>query len=73
MSYPTLRGVFTKFPKELFRANNGRSVKVRPWSPQRSSYDIFIEKGLVLPKALNPISYAGMPPRQSWAAWVLLD
>jgi hypothetical protein len=54
-----LIGVFREFPRELFRVNNGPLIKLRVWSPQRHSYDIFTERGLVVPKALDASGYAG--------------
>ncbi|UNI13307.1 hypothetical protein JDV02_000064 [Purpureocillium takamizusanense] len=78
MTLSNLIGVFRKFPKELFRVNNGPFVKLRVWSPQRHTYDIFIEQGLVVPKALDPSSYvtpngASMRPnspyQQSLVSW----
>ncbi|MCJ1257297.1 hypothetical protein MMC24_005122 [Lignoscripta atroalba] len=45
-------------PKELFRINNGRLVRLRPWTAQRQRCDIFLtETGTVKPKALDPASY----------------
>ncbi|PNY27841.1 Uncharacterized protein TCAP_02242 [Tolypocladium capitatum] len=58
MPPPNPIAVFRKFPKELFRVNSGRSINLRVWSPQRHSYDILTDKGLVEAKALNPLSYA---------------
>ncbi|KAF9876295.1 hypothetical protein CkaCkLH20_06238 [Colletotrichum karsti] len=57
MSTSNLIAVFRKFPRELFRVNNGPLVKVRVWTPEREKYDIFAEKNLVHPKALNPSTY----------------
>jgi hypothetical protein len=51
---------FNKFPKEIFRVNNGIAVKARPWSPQRRVYDIVVDGGLVIPKALDPMTYTGL-------------
>jgi hypothetical protein len=59
MTHTNLVKVFRTFPKELFRVNNGRLVKLRVRSPERHSYDIIAENGLVEPKALNPLSYIG--------------
>ncbi|KAI1351129.1 hypothetical protein F5Y01DRAFT_134339 [Xylaria sp. FL0043] len=57
MSSPRLLGVFRSFPKELFRVNNGRHIKVRVKQPNRHVYDILAENGQVEPKALNPQTY----------------
>lgn len=59
MTHPNLVKVFRTFPKELFRVNNGRLVKLRVQSPERHSYDIIAENNLVEPKALNLLSYIG--------------
>lgn len=59
MSTSGLISVFKKFPKELFRVNNGLSVKLRPWTPKRRIYDLVLENGIVQPKALKPSSYTG--------------
>lgn len=59
MSTPNLIAVFRKMPKELFRVNNGRQVKLRTWTPKRHVYDIFAKNGRVEPKALDPSTYAG--------------
>ncbi|KAK1766563.1 hypothetical protein QBC33DRAFT_104855 [Phialemonium atrogriseum] len=58
MSTPNLIAVFRKMPKELFRVNNGRQVKLRTWTPKRHVYDIFVKNGRVEPKALDPSTYA---------------
>jgi hypothetical protein len=53
---------FTAIPKELFRLNNGNTVRLRahpgPRKPQRS-FDLLTEAGMVKPKALNPEIYDG--------------
>jgi hypothetical protein len=54
-----LFAVFREFPKELFRVNNGLTVKLRVWAPQLHVYDIFVRNGMVEPKALNPKTYLG--------------
>lgn len=59
MQASNLIAVFKRCPKQLFRVNNGRPINLRVWSPRRHSYDIFAENGLVKPKALEPLSYAG--------------
>lgn len=59
MSFPNLISVFKRFPKELFRVNNGRIVTVRSRRPGRQVYDIIVDNGLVKPKALSPSTYAG--------------
>ncbi|KAG7115895.1 hypothetical protein HYQ46_007330 [Verticillium longisporum] len=78
MSTPSLVSVFKRFPKELFRVNNGYAVKVRAWSPSRRTYDIVVENGVVQPKALEPSNYiapngASMRPnspyQQSLVSW----
>jgi hypothetical protein len=48
-------------PKELFRTNNGPLIRVRPWAPGLTSYDIHVSQaGTVLPKALHLPTYRGM-------------
>ncbi|RSM03313.1 hypothetical protein CEP52_007461 [Fusarium oligoseptatum] len=78
MSVSNLISVFRKFPKELFRVNNGPQVKLRVLQPKRHVYDIVTENGLALPKALDPSSYiapngASMRPnspyQQSLVSW----
>jgi hypothetical protein len=59
MPPPNLIAVFSKFPKELFRVNNGRQIKLRVWTPRRHVYDIFAANGRVEPKALEPSTYVG--------------
>ncbi|KAF1961563.1 hypothetical protein CC80DRAFT_401956 [Byssothecium circinans] len=55
---PTLINVFKTVPKELFRVNNGRAVRLREWSLQRQrSYDILTDAGKVSAKALDPKTY----------------
>jgi len=53
---------FTTIPKELFRLNNGKTVRLRaypgPSKPQRS-FDLLTEAGMVKPKALKPEIYDG--------------
>ncbi|RDW70459.1 uncharacterized protein DSM5745_07970 [Aspergillus mulundensis] len=53
--------VFTTFPKEMFRVNNGTSIRLRgypgPLRPARS-FDLLTIAGKVLPKALDPKTYA---------------
>jgi hypothetical protein len=61
-----LINVFKTIPKELFRVNNGRSVRLREYGPQRQrSYDILTEAGNVKAKALDPQSYQGKTPSTS--------
>ncbi|GJN70107.1 hypothetical protein PLICBS_004159 [Purpureocillium lilacinum] len=51
---------FSYCPKTLFRLNNGTRIKLRDLAAKaRSSYDVKSENGLVLPKALNPLTYSG--------------
>lgn len=57
MPPPKLIAVFNKFPRELFRVNNGRQVKLRVWSPKRRVYDIFADDGRAEPRALKPSTY----------------
>ncbi|KAI0185347.1 hypothetical protein EV127DRAFT_397169 [Xylaria flabelliformis] len=57
MSSPGLIKVFRSFPKELFRVNNGRQVKLRVQQPGRHLYDILAKNGQVEPKALHPSTY----------------
>ena len=59
MSQRNLLGVFRTFPKELFRINNGSTIKLRVWTPTRRSYDIFARDELVSPAALDPQTYSG--------------
>ncbi|TQV95269.1 hypothetical protein IF1G_06256 [Cordyceps javanica] len=49
--------VFRKLAKQLFRVNDGYAVKLRPWSPQRFSFDVYVRNGLVQAKALAPDTY----------------
>ncbi|TRX89863.1 hypothetical protein FHL15_009296 [Xylaria flabelliformis] len=49
--------VFRSFPRELFRVNNGRQVKLRVQQPGRHLYDILAKNGQVEPKALHPSTY----------------
>ncbi|CAI6083446.1 unnamed protein product [Clonostachys chloroleuca] len=69
---------FNKFPKEIFRVNNGIAVKARSWSPQRRVYDIVADGGMVIPKALDPTTYTApngvslrpnSPYQQSLVSW----
>merc|ERR1712025_1541246 len=73
-----LIAVFKRFPKEMFRVNNGRQVKLRPWTPRRQMYDISPINGFVQPKATEPKTYeapngASMRPnspyQQSLVSW----
>lgn len=55
-----LINVFKTVPKELFRVNNGRAVRLREWSLQRNrSYDILTDAGKVNAKVLDPNTYRG--------------
>ncbi|KAF2254666.1 hypothetical protein BU26DRAFT_143283 [Trematosphaeria pertusa] len=55
---PSLIAVFKIFPKELFRVNNGRAVRLREWSLQRQRrFDVLTNSGMVQAKALNPDTY----------------
>ncbi|KAL8921734.1 MAG: hypothetical protein Q9172_003851 [Xanthocarpia lactea] len=51
--------VFKTLAKELFRVNNGPSIRLRA-SPNKpkGAYDLLTEGGKVKPKALDPNSYA---------------
>lgn len=60
MAATGLISVFETFPKELFRVNNGRYVKIRAQQPGRYIYDIISQNGRVEPKALNPETYIGL-------------
>lgn len=51
--------VHSKFPKELFRVNLGRSVNLRVFARGRSYFDVFHRYGMVMPKALDPSTYRG--------------
>jgi hypothetical protein len=66
MSRSGLIAVFNRFPKELFRVNNGPAVKVRSWRPNRYAYDIVPENGFVKPKALDPLTYVGQSAQLAW-------
>ncbi|KAL4786792.1 hypothetical protein BJX76DRAFT_354795 [Aspergillus varians] len=51
---------YTTFPKEIFRINNGPTVRLRPApSPRRPKglFDLFTYGGMVKPKALSPTIY----------------
>lgn len=53
---------FTKFPKELFRVNNGPKIRLRVYDSSaiaQRSYDVVAEAGAVKPKALSPETYEG--------------
>ena len=53
---------FKVMPKELFRVNNGRLIKLREWTVNcEGSFDLRTEAGKVKPKALSPTSYSGKP------------
>ncbi|KAF1365185.1 hypothetical protein EJ07DRAFT_94999 [Lizonia empirigonia] len=51
---------FKSFPIDLFRVNNGRTIRLREWTGQKPIYDIHTEGGYVKAKALNPATYS--PP-----------
>jgi hypothetical protein len=60
MSSSSFINAFKYIPKELFRVNNGHSIRLREWSVKRQrSFDLFTEAGRVKPKALDPSSYKG--------------
>lgn len=59
MASPGFINAFRSFPKELFRVNNGRQVKLRVQQPGRHLYDIIAKNGQVEPKALDPSTYVG--------------
>lgn len=67
MSRPgiNLISTFNKFPKELFRVNNGPSVHLRIRRPHKYQHDVVPHNGLILPKALDPASYSGTSLEQS--------
>lgn len=47
-------------PKQLFRVNNGPQIRVRPYAPGLTSYDIHTtENNRVLPKATVLATYKG--------------
>lgn len=78
MPGPNLISVFTRFPKELFRVNNGRHVELRARTPARRTYDITLSNGRAEPKALDPAAYAApngasmrpnSPYQQSLVSW----
>ena len=63
--------VFTAFPRELFRVNNGGTIHLRafagPHKPEGGkSFDVLTEAGKVKPKALNPDTYDGMIHSRSY-------
>ncbi|MCJ1364640.1 hypothetical protein MMC16_003754 [Acarospora aff. strigata] len=50
---------FKILPKELFRVNNGPSIRLRAWPTKpKGSYDLLTEAGKVKPKGLDSKSYA---------------
>lgn len=52
---------YSSFPKELFRLNNGLSVRIRDGISKRDgSFDVLTESGKVKPKALDPNTYKGV-------------
>ncbi|GBF66430.1 hypothetical protein TMEN_9150 [Trichophyton mentagrophytes] len=54
---------YSVIPKELFRINNGRVVRLRAYpGPRRPPglFDLLTYNGMVQPKALNPATY--QPP-----------
>lgn len=54
---------FTRTPKELFRLNNGRAVRLRPSpAPIRppGAFDLFTVDGKTMPLALDPAGYESM-------------
>ncbi|PNY23832.1 Uncharacterized protein TCAP_06225 [Tolypocladium capitatum] len=53
----SLVAVFRRFPKDLFRVNNGLQVQLREWSPKRRVFDIKVSDRWVKPLALDPLSY----------------
>ncbi|TGJ81760.1 hypothetical protein E0Z10_g7002 [Xylaria hypoxylon] len=59
MASSGLISVFRSFPKELFRVNNGREVRLIPPKPGRHIYDVLPKDGNVEPKALNQSTYVG--------------
>ncbi|KAH6640660.1 hypothetical protein F5144DRAFT_561222 [Chaetomium tenue] len=69
--------VFRKFPKELFRVNNGRAIRVRAQTPHRHVYDIITSgNGWVEPKALNLSTYmapngASMRPNSRYQQYLV--
>ena len=55
---------FMVMPKELFRVNNGHSIRLRDRSVKETgSYDLLTEAGKVKPKALDPATYSGSDVR----------
>lgn len=51
---------FTTVPKELFRVNKGLDVALRAFTKlPKGKYDLLTVNGMVLPKALDPDTYAG--------------
>lgn len=53
-------GVYRRFPKELFRLNNGPQICLREYKLRRgNSFDVLANaSGKIEPKALNPSTYA---------------
>ena len=54
-------GVYRRFPKELFRLNNGPEIRLREYKFRRgASFDVLANKlGKIEPRALDLESYAG--------------
>jgi hypothetical protein len=63
---------FTTIPKELFRLNNGRDIRLRgrpgPLRPL-GVFDLLTEAGKVQPKALNPQTYKGKDASSLALGW----
>jgi hypothetical protein len=51
---------YGSFPKDLFRLNNGLSVRIRDRAVKRTgSFDVVTEAGKVKPKAIDANTYQG--------------
>ncbi|KAI1275389.1 hypothetical protein F5Y07DRAFT_175237 [Xylaria sp. FL0933] len=78
MASTGLISVFRSFPKELFRVNNGRHIKLRVQQPGRHVFDIVTRNGRVEPKALDPETYmapngASMRPNSPYQQSLVLS
>ncbi|KAL8909114.1 MAG: hypothetical protein Q9171_005180 [Xanthocarpia ochracea] len=57
---PKFINVFKTLPKELFRVNNGPSIRLRAFPKKKKptgAYDLLTEGGKVKPRGLDPNSY----------------
>ncbi|KAG5302701.1 hypothetical protein I7I50_02914 [Histoplasma capsulatum G186AR] len=55
---------FTRFPYQIFRLNFGLAVRLRPHvdpaMPPHGPFDLLLEDGRVIPRALRPATYICM-------------